>query len=142
MKNYISLTVLLVSAILSSPGCERKTDANFQCHEITLGETFTARIGEVWCVPSSDWKIAFGPMIEDSRCNVPDIECIWAGRYVLGTTIDNGELINQNFEAVNNWQDTLYSGPYTIYLNLVKPEIRPTTEPLDPSAYTFEIIIK
>jgi hypothetical protein len=142
MKNYISLTVFLVSTILSSPGCDPKTDANLQCHEITLGKTFTARIGEVWCVPSTDWKITFGPMIEDSRCNVPNIECIWAGRYVMGATIDNGEVINQNFEAVNNWQDTLYSGPYAIYLNLVKPEIRPTTEPIDPASYSFDIIVK
>ena len=142
MKNYISLTVFLVSAILSSPGCDPKTDANPQCHEITLGKTFTARIGEVWCVPSTDWKIAFGPIIEDSRCNVPGIDCIWAGRFVMGANIDNGEIITQNFEAVYNWQDTLYSGPYAIYLNLVKPEIRTTTDALDPSAYSFDIIVK
>ncbi len=142
MKNYISLTVLLVSTILSSPGCDPKTDANPQCHEITLGKTFTARIGEVWCVPSTDWKIAFGPLVEDSRCNVPNVECIWAGRFVMGANIDNGEIITQNFEAVHNWQDTIYSGPYAIYLNLVKPEIRPTTDPIDPSNYSFDIIVK
>ncbi len=60
----------------------------------------------------------------------------------MGTTIYNGEATQDTFFAVNNWQDTLLSGPYTIHLNLVKPEIRPTTEPLDPSAYSFEMVIK
>lgn len=142
MKNYISLTVFMVSTILSSPGCDPKSDANPPCNTITLNKPFTARIGEQWCIPSTDWKITFGPMIEDSRCNVPNIECIWAGRFVMATTIDNGETLQYNFEAVNNWQDTLQVEPYTIYLNLVKPEIRPSTEPLDPSAYSFDITIK
>ena len=142
MKNYISLTVFIVSTILSSPGCDPKTDANLQCHEITLGKTFTARIGDVWCVPSTDWKIAFGPIIEDSRCNVPGIECIWAGRFVMSATIDDGEITNQNFEAVHNWQDTIYSGPYAIYLNLVRPEIGPTPGPSEPSVYSFDIVVK
>ena len=142
MKNYISLTVLVVSAILSSPGCDPKSDANPPCNAIILGQSFTARIGEVWCIPSSDWKITFGPLIEDSRCNVPNIECVWAGRYVMGATIFNNESIQDTFEAVYNWQDTLHSGPYSIYLNLVKPEVRTSTEPLDPSAYSFDITVK
>ena len=142
MKNYISLTVLLLSALVSNPGCDPKTDANLNCNTITLNKPFTARIGEQWCIPSTDWKITFGPVVEDSRCNVPNIECIWAGRFVMGASIDNGESINQNFEAVNSWQDTLYSGPYAIYLTLVKPEVRPTMDPLDPSAYSFDITVK
>ena len=142
MKNYISLTVLVVSTILSSPGCDPKADTNPPCNTIKLNKNFTARIGEQWCIPSTDWKITFGPMLEDSRCNVPNIECIWAGRFVMSATVDNGDAILQTFEAVNNWKDTIQSGPYSIYLNLIKPEVRPSTEPLDPSAYSFEIVVK
>ena len=141
MKNYISLTVLLISALISLADCHPKATADLHCNTITLNKPFTARIGEQWCIPSSDWKITFGPMKEDSRCNVANVQCVWAGKYVMGATIDNGETIQQTFEAVTHWQDTIYSAPYTIYLNLVKPEVRPTTQPLDPSAYSFDIIV-
>jgi len=142
MKNYISLTVFLLSTLVSLTDCHPKATADLHCKSITLNKSFTARIGEQWCIPSSNWKIAFGPMMEDSRCNVANVECVWAGRYVMAATIENGETIQQKFEAVNNWQDTIYSGPYAIYLNLVKPEVRTSTDPLDPSAYSFDIIVK
>jgi len=141
MKRYISLTfTLLVVLVVTS--CEPKSETGLTCYEIELNKAFTAKIGEEWCIPGSDWKITFGPFIEDSRCNVPDIECFWAGRFVMGATIYNGEATQDTFFAVHNWQDTLLSVPYTIYLNLVKPEIRPTTDPLDPSSYSFEMEIK
>ena len=57
-------------------------------------------------------------------------------RLRLGTTL------RDTFYAVNNWRDTIYNGPYAIYLNLVKPETRPTTDPIDPDSYSFEMVIK
>jgi hypothetical protein len=141
MKNYISLTVFVVSTILSSPGCDTKSDANPPCNTITLNKSFTARVGEQWCIPSNDWNITFGPILEDSRCNLPDIDCIWGGRFVMSATINNGDAVQETFEAVHNWQDTLYNGPYTIYLNLVKPE-NSNPGPSVPSAYSFDILVK
>jgi hypothetical protein len=141
MKKYILLTSTLL-LVLVVTSCEPKSETSLTCNQIELSKAFTAKIGEEWCIPGSNWKITFGPFIEDSRCNVPEIECIWAGRYVMGATIYNGETMQDTFFAVHNWQDTLLSGPYAIYLNLVKPEIRPTIDPLDPSVYSFEMVIK
>ncbi len=142
MKIYNSLISVLLIAAFSSTGCEKKLNSNSSCNQITLNETFTAKIGEEWCLDAADWKITFGPLIEDSRCNVPGIQCIWAGRYVMAATINNGEIVQDTFVADTNWQDTLYQGAYKIILAKVYPEIRTTTEPLDPSKYSFDVIVK
>ena|SRR5687767_7198794 len=134
MKTYIFAVALLCSAMQ----CEEK----ILCSEFNLNQPFTARIDEKWCLESSDWNITFGPFIEDSRCNVPGIDCIWAGRYVMGVTIDNGQTIQDTFFAQHNWSDTLYNGGYQIILAKVYPETRPTMEPLNPSEYSFDIIVK
>jgi hypothetical protein len=141
MKSYISLTAILLG-VLSLAGCENKSSSDLQCNEIKLNQPFTALIGEDWCIPATGWKINFGPVIEDSRCNVTDIECVWAGRFVLGATITKGETTQDTFYAVSNWQDTLYNGPYAIHLKTVKPEVRSSVEPLDPSKYSFEMVIR
>lgn len=113
------------------------------CNEAQLNKPFTAKIGDEWCLVGTDWKIKLNDVVEDSRCNVPNVECIWAGRYVMSVTIDqDGGTVQDTFFAVNNWQDTIYSGNYAIYLNLVKPEIRPTTDPIDEDAYSLEMVIK
>ena len=141
MKSYISLTVSLLF-VLVSDRCDQRSDLDPDCNEIHLNKAFTARIGEEWCIPETGWKITFGPVIGDSRCNVPGIECIWAGSFVMAASISNGEITQDTFEAVHGWQDTLYSGPYKIYLNKVIPEVRESLDPLDPSAYSFEMLIK
>ena len=132
--------MLLLIPLMALTACDKKTTANLSCNQISLDIPFTAKIDETWCL--DDWKIRFGPFVEDSRCNVPGIECIWAGRYVMAATIDNGETVQDTFYAVRDWRDTLYSGPYKVILNKVFPETRPTTDPLDPSAYLFEMIVK
>ena len=58
------------------------------------------------------------------------------------TIEQDGTPLRDPFYAVNNWRDTIYNGPYAIYLNLVKPETRPTTDPIDPDSYSFEMVIK
>ncbi len=142
MKSYISLTVSLLF-VLVTERCEPKPASGLLCNEAQLNKPFTARIGEEWCLAQTDLKIKLDAMVEDSRCNVTNVECVWAGRYVMAVTIDqDGSSLRDTFFAVHNWQDTIYSGSYAIYLNLVKPEIRPTTDPIDPAAYSFEMVIK
>ncbi|MDZ4747494.1 MAG: hypothetical protein SH808_03350 [Saprospiraceae bacterium] len=141
MKSYISLTVSILF-VLVTERCEPKSDPGYVANEVHLNKPFTAKIGEQWCLTQSDWKMKFDAIIEDSRCNVTNIDCVWAGRFVMAVTIDNGDILSDTFFAVHNWQDTIASGPYSIYLNLVKPEIRSTTDPLDPSAYSFEMVVK
>jgi hypothetical protein len=142
MKNYFSLTLLALAGMFTNQACDKNTDAELTCKSITVNKPFTAKIGEEWCIPATGWSITFGPTIEDSRCNVPEIDCVWAGRFVMAATIDNGEITQDTFFAVNNWRDTLYSGSYTIILDKVKPEIRSSTELLDPSAYSFDMIVR
>jgi hypothetical protein len=142
MKNYMLLTLLLCVSFVTLPACNKKSDASPQCQNITLNKSFLAKIGEEWCIPANDWSIKFGPFVEDSRCNVVNVECVWAGRFVMDATINNGEPVPHTFEAVNNWSDTIYSGIYTIILQKVYPEIRVNTEPLDPSAYSFDVLVK
>lgn len=142
MKSYITLTVSLLF-VLVTERCEPKPANGLMCNEAQLNKPFTARIGEEWCLTGTDWKIKLDGVVEDSRCNVPNIECVWAGRYVMAVTIDqDGSILQDTFFAVNNWQDTIYSGSYAIYLTLVKPEIRPTMDPIDADAYSLEMVIK
>ena len=132
---FFSLTLLQFS-------CEKTSEGSPQCDQIALNQPFTAKIGETYCLPNKNWKITFGPFIEDSRCNVPNIECIWAGRYVMAALIEGGESERDTFFAERDWRDTLHVAPYTIILNKVFPETRTTMEPMDTSGYSFEIIIK
>ena len=142
MKTYLSITISLLF-VLVTERCEPKTANGLTCHETQLNKPFTARIGEEWCIAGTDWKMKLNAVVEDSRCNVPNVECVWAGRYVMAVTIDqDGSTLQDTFFAVNNWQDTIYSGSYAVYLNLVKPQTRPTTDPIDASSYSFEMVIK
>ncbi len=142
MKNSLSFTIGLSFLLFSFSCCDKKNTYDAACNQITLNKPFIAGIDEQWCLDEAIWKIRFGPFIEDSRCNVTGIECVWAGRYVMAATIDNGELVQDTFNAVNNWSDTLYQGIYSILLKKVFPEIRSSTDPLDPSEYSFEVIVK
>jgi len=141
MKKSLSFTLGLSFLLFSFSGCDKKSTSDF-CNQITLNKPFIARIDEQWCLDETNWKIRFGPFIEDSRCNVTGIECVWAGRYVMAATIDNSELVQDTFQAVYNWSDTLYQGVYSVILNKVFPEIRTSMEQLDPSLYSFEVIVK
>jgi hypothetical protein len=142
MKNLLPYTLSLSLILFGFSGCDKKNGSDPNCNQIILNKPFTARIAEQWCLDETNLKITFGPFIEDSRCNVPQIECVWAGRYVMAVTINNGETVQDTFEAVRNWSDTLYQGSYSIILNKVFPEVRTSMEPLDPTKYSFEVIVK
>lgn len=131
---------LLISLSLSS--CDKKSEGSPQCESVTLNQPFIAKIGESFCLPEDHWKITFGPFIEDSRCNVPEFDCVWEGRFVLAALIESNETTRDTFFADDDWRDTIQRSGHTIILNKVMPEIRETMEPLDTSAYSFEIIIK
>lgn len=61
----------------------------------------------------------------------------------MAVTIDDqGESVQDTFYAEYNWTDTIYQGAYKVILSKVYPEERTSMEPLDPSAYSFEIIVK
>jgi len=142
-KSLLALSLLLSLCLsLFSASCDKKSEGTPLCDPITLNKPFTAKIGETYCLPSEHWEISFGPFVEDSRCNVSGLDCFWQGQYVMGISIDNGEIVRDTFYAVNDWRDTLFHAPYHIVLNKVFPETRASMEPLDTSAYSFEVIVK
>jgi hypothetical protein len=160
MRNYKSLTFfntataraglfrgfallsMLMLAGLFFPGCDKKSEGNPLCQSIILDKPFLAKIGETFCLPAQNWEITFGPFLEDSRCNVPGLDCLWQGQYVMGITIDHEGITRDTFYADGDWRDTLYNAGYTIILDKVYPETRTDMIPLDTSAYSFDIIVK
>jgi hypothetical protein len=142
MKSFqwIGVSALLICFALTS--CDKKSEGQPSCNVITLDQPFTARIGETWCRPADNWEITFGPFMEDSRCNVPDINCVWEGLYAMGATFDNGEMTQDTFVVIYGRQDTLTSGPFTVIVENVFPEMRTSVDPLDPSAYSFTVRVK
>ena len=142
MKFYLTCAIVTLAGALIS-GCDHKPESPVNCNTITPGQTFTARIGESWCLPDDHWQITFGPAIEDSRCNVADIECVWAGRFVLGTTIQYQDGVKQDtFDAISNWSDTLHNTPFTVILQKIYPEMRDSIGMLPASAYSFDVLVK
>ena len=141
LRLSLSLSLLFSLSFLQF-SCEKTSEGSPQCDQIALNQPFTAKIGETYCLSNKNWKITFGPLIEDSRCNVPNIECVWAGRYVMAAVIEGAETERDTFFAERDWRDTLHVAPYSIILNKVLPETRTTMEALDTSAYSFEIIVK
>lgn len=138
---YFKILPFLFSLILFT-GCDKKPTGSLLCNQFTLDNTFTARLNQEWCLKDTEFKISFGPFIEDSRCNVPEIACVWAGRYVMGATFENGESIQDTFFAVHNWTDTLYHSGYKIILEKVYPVTRVSMEPLPAAGYSFDVRVK
>ena len=145
MRNYTLLTLTLAMGLVLSSfsGCDKDSDENVGCNSFNLNETFTAKSGETWCLKGDDLEITFGSVVEDSRCNVPEIDCVWAGRYVSAVSFsDNGEILKDTFFAVSNWRDTLYVNNHAVLLNKVNPEIRQEMGTLPDEAYSLEILVK
>ena len=134
MQAAAALLFLLTS--LSSCDKERHVPA---CLAFSENEAFTARVGETWCLEGDDLRLTFGPILEDSRCNVNEVDCFWPGRFVLALTLEDGETAQDTFYAVDNWQDTLHYPGFDLFLDKVLPAVRPTTEWADTAAYRLEI---
>lgn len=142
MKNHIHLTLLAFSSLFLFSCDASKSDASLLCQEIVPGQTFTATPGVTYCEQMSGWKMTLGPLIEDSRCNVNGVACIWEGRFVMGVSFENGDAVQDTFYAAGNWRDTLYHSPFAIMLNEVYPLNRTSFELLDPAEYSFDMMIQ
>ncbi len=142
MKYLLFLSFLVISSLTITSCSKSKTETPFVCHDITLGESFTAKLGEEWCLPSTGWKMTIGPFIEDGRCNIPDIICVWEGAFIMGATFENGAETIDTFYAIGEWKDTLINGPYTIRLNKIFPLTRDSFDPADLDDYAFEMIVE
>ncbi len=142
MKYCKSLTILFLVALLTGACHDEIARGNSPCQNITLDKPFIAKFGETWCRPAENWEITFGPFLEDSRCNVPEYECFWQGRFVMGAQYNNGETVKDTFEVIYGSTDTLNAWPFRVIITDVYPEDRTSFEPLDTSAYSFRVVVK
>ena len=148
MKIFAFILFLLGTSLFLT-GCDKKSSDNLSCETVTLNKPFVAELGDLKCLlpsePNQTWTIKFGPMLEDSRCNEGN-DCIWAGRFVMETTILIGDAITvDTFDARalsdEIWSDTLRHHGYEIILAKVNPGTR-LQGPVDPSEYTFDMLIR
>ncbi len=136
------LPFLLISVITLS-SCDKKNEGlPGDCQSIVLHQPFTARIGETWCIPATGWSIRLDTITEDSRCNVLEYVCVWAGQLVMEATVNEQGHDQVTFVADHDWRDTLYTQDHTIILQKILPETRDSWEILPPQTYAFEIIVK
>lgn len=137
------LAFIAIGLLLFSNGCKETTEHVLPCMEITEGTPFEAKVHDTWCLPDESVKITFGPILDDSRCNIPNIECVWAGQTLLELRIETTEIPNTYLDtlfAVNNWQDTISIGNYNLQLNRVFPLERSGFD-VDTANYRFQMIL-
>ena len=142
MRNILSPALALLFTLLALTGCDKLINANPGCQTMELNKPFLAHLREQWCLEETNWRIQFGPVMEDTRWNVEGLVCVWAGRFVMEATINGGIPAKDTFEAIHNWTDTLYHGPYSIILAKVYPEMRDSMGILSSSQYSFDVIVK
>ena len=140
------MRTLIIFSILSAGlafSCKELVNGATPCNEITLGATFEAKVHDTWCLPDEKVMITIGPILEESRCNVTGIDCVWAGRTVLELIIDTKETpeYRDTLVAERNWQDTITIGGYSLELNKIIPEQRATLA-VDTAKYRFQMILK
>lgn len=111
--------------------------------EITPGVLFEAKVHETWCLADESVKLTVKSIVEDSRCNVKDIICVWAGRAVVELLIETKEASSyrDTFYAVENWQDTLSIGNYDLELAMIHPQER-LDFVVDTASYRFQMVLK
>ncbi len=138
MKLFIgTLAVILILA-----ACKETSDVS-PCNEITPGVTFNANIHDTWCLSNENLKITFNAILEDSRCNVLGVFCVWAGRSVIEFQIDpaDGTPYKDTLTTDENWQGTLLVPGHSLTLLHISPEIRPDFN-VDTSAYLFNMLLQ
>lgn len=139
MANSMWWIPIFFLVLLVAPGCD-KENRSPACLEFSENEPFTARIGETWCVDDGQLSFTFGPLLEDSRCNVPEYVCIWEGRVVLEVTIRSQQTVVDSFVTWVDWRDTLHGPGYSLILDKVRPETRPDFTWADTSAYRLDLL--
>lgn len=134
------VTVLLVS-------CKQDENAKpdpdgLQCETYPVNVRFNAHVNDVICIENEDIVLGFGRILEDSRCNVPHIDCVWEGRFVMALDVEIGSnVIKDTIRANYQGLDTITYQDFKIEILKVKPEVRPSLEFSDTTAYELEVML-
>jgi len=134
---FILLTITL------SLACKDGADKVVPCQEITQGAPFDAAIHDQWCLPDESLKITFRSIVEDGRCNVAGINCIWPGRFVMDLLIEEegSQPYVDTLATDETWKGDLALTNYTLSLLLVQPEQRSSFE-IDTAKYQFQMVLE
>jgi len=140
MRLFYVISIVLPLCVSA---CREKTEVASGCMEITPGVAFDAKVHETWCLPDESVKITVGHILDDSRCNVLGIDCVWAGKTDLELQIETKEIpfYRDTLSALYNLKDTISIGSYSLELVKVFPEMR-TTFDVDTTNYSFRMILE
>lgn len=137
MLHFVPLLYIVVFS-----ACD-KTRTALPCQHITPGTLFEARVHDTWCLPDGSVRITFNTIVEDSRCNVTDLACIWQGRTVLELIVTTSEAAKytDTLTTDESWQGEIAIGSYTLSLTQVLPLMRDTTA-VDTASYRFRMMLE
>ncbi|MDP2955338.1 MAG: hypothetical protein Q8N53_02865 [Longimicrobiales bacterium] len=131
----LSILVLSGCSEATAPGSDRQDDVLTAPLELTL------RMGEEKAVGGSVLRIAFGQVLEDSRCPV-DAMCVWAGNAAveLGIRAGMGPTHPLRLSTTLEPRSTVWNGLRVTLLE-VAPAPR-AAEPTKPGAYSVRVRVE
>lgn len=134
--------LLFTCFTLGSCDQDNTSKPNFSCVSQQINTPFQARVGDQVCFENENIVLHFGKILEDSRCNIPHVDCFWEGRYVMILDVEeNGAINPDTIQASYIGLDTLIYPDFRILISNVKPEIRTTYEVTDTSLYELEVML-
>ncbi|NJD21039.1 MAG: hypothetical protein FIA95_17355 [Gemmatimonadetes bacterium] len=133
------LLALALPVVLSS-GCSESTGPGSDRQDILVPgvQEMTLRVGEEKAVGNSVLRLAFGQVLEDSRCPI-DVVCVWQGNALveLGVRAGMGPTVPIRLNTTLEPRSTVWSGVRISLLEL-QPAPR-AAEPTKPDAYQVKV---
>jgi hypothetical protein len=121
----------LALPILIVLGCSDSTgpDSDRQDALIQAAQEMTLRVGEEKAVANSVVRLAFGQVLEDSRCPV-DVMCVWQGNAMveLGIRAGMGPTCPIRLNTTLEPRSTVWNG-----IRISVLELQPTPRAADPT---------
>ena len=106
-----------------------------QPQAIVLGQPFKLKYGETAQLSDDPLRITFNSVVEDSRCPLK-VQCVWAGRVVVGLTAALPDGPTQEFELQLGANQGVLT--YNVALSAVEP---PRTEGATPSDESYVLTL-
>lgn len=130
----------LALAFLVAPGCSESTGpaSDRQDGYIAAAQELTLRVGEEKAIPNSVVRLAFGMVVEDSRCPI-DAICVWQGNAMveLGIRAGMGPTFPIRLNTTLEPRSTVWNG---IRISLLELQPAPrAAEPTKEDAYQVKV---
>ena len=116
----------LALVVLAAAGCSSSPTAPGE--GVPLGREFALRPGETVTVQSTDLRVSFQQVVEDSRCPA-DAFCVWAGDAVVALVVGTASLQLRSSSAPE-----AAVGGYRVRLERVEPSVY-SEKTIPPDAY-------